>query len=146
MSVTVQVITELSEELLAASILLMPQLSSSRPKPTRKSIEQFLVSDANSLLVAQVEGAIAGMTTVVVVPAIDGKRKATIEDVVVNADFRGQGVGDALVEASIVEAKAKGAHQLQLQSNPSRVAAQRLYQKHGFEPYGTTVFRYNLKK
>ncbi len=146
MAVTVEVATEATEELRAAAEVLMPQLSANRPKPTQESLEQFLAHEANTLLVAYVDGAIAGMTTVVVVPAIDGKLKSTVEDVVVNADFRGQGIGDALVEASIATAKDKGAHQLQLQSNPKREAAWRLYQKHGFEPYGTTVFRYDLSK
>jgi ribosomal protein S18 acetylase RimI-like enzyme len=144
MAVNVESVSEYSEELLVAAIELMPQLSANRPAPSQNSLEQFFADKANTLLVARVEGKMAGMTTVVVVPAIDGKLKATIEDVVVSADFRGQGVGDALVEASIAKAKERGADQLQLQSNPRREAAQHLYVKHGFEPYDTTVFRYNL--
>ncbi len=146
MSAKVEVATEANEELRAAAEVLMPQLSANRPTPTLASTQQFLAHPANTLIIARVGGAIAGMITVVMVPAIDGKLKATLEDVVVNSDFRGQGVGDALVKACIAKAKELGADQLQLQSNPKREAAWRLYQKHGFEPYGTTVFRYNLEK
>ena len=146
MALKVEVVTEATEELVEAAAGLLPQLSPHRGQPTLQSVTQFLAAEANTLLVARVDGAIAGMTTVVLIPAIDGKLRTFLEDVVVSSDFRRQGVGDALVEAGIAKARELGSPQLQLQSNPKREAAQRLYQRHGFEPYGTTVFRYDLLK
>lgn len=70
--------------------------------------------------------------------------KAWIEDVVVSGEARGQGVGVALNRAAIAEAERRGAKNVSLTSRPSREAANRLYQRLGFEPYPTNVYRYRL--
>ena len=71
--------------------------------------------------------------------------RAWIEDVVVDDAARGKGVGEALSRAAIARAKAAGAVSVDLTSRPSREAANRLYQRIGFELRETNVWRYNLK-
>ena len=59
--------------------------------------------------------------------------RAWIEDVVVDAAARGQGVAGALVQAAVDRSAAIGARTVDLTSRPEREAANRLYLKLGFE-------------
>ena len=54
----------------------------------------------------------------------------------VAADWRGRGVGGALVEEAAAAARQLGAHKLALQVWPHNHAARRLYLRHGFEEEG----------
>jgi benzoate-CoA ligase len=54
----------------------------------------------------------------------------------VDADWRGRGVGSALMEACIVWATGHGAHKLVLEVWPHNTSAQGLYRKYGFEQEG----------
>jgi RimJ/RimL family protein N-acetyltransferase len=51
-------------------------------------------------------------------------------------DWRGRGVGGALVEGAIAAARRLGAHKLSLQVWPHNQAARRLYRRHGFVEEG----------
>lgn len=66
---------------------------------------------------------------------------ADIESVVVSAKCRGKGYGKALMMAMVEAAKGFKAHHIQLTSNPSRIAANRLYQSLGFERYETNCYK-----
>ena len=89
------------------------------------------------------DGTIVGSLTLVVFPIPTGSR-AWIEDVVVDEAARGAGVGAALNQAALDHARALGAKTVDLTSRPSREAANRLYQRLGFEPRETNVYRYEL--
>jgi ribosomal protein S18 acetylase RimI-like enzyme len=67
-----------------------------------------------------------------------------IEDVIVDSEARGQGVGTALTEKALELAGEAGARTVELTSRPSREAANRLYQRLGFEQRDTHVYRYTL--
>ena len=58
---------------------------------------------------------------------------------------RGQGVAEALNRVAIERARAAGAVSIDLTSRPSREAANRLYQRIGFEPRETNVYRFDLE-
>ena len=73
-----------------------------------------------------------------------GKYVAHIEDVVVDSSARGHGVGEALNQAALAEARSSGAVTVDLTSRPSREAANRLYQRLGFVQRDTNVYRYSL--
>jgi ribosomal protein S18 acetylase RimI-like enzyme len=139
----VQECTEVTDELVAAMARLIPQLSSSSPPPGADGLRTIVDSDASHLLVAVDDGTILGSMTLVVFPIPTGVR-AWIEDVVVDDAARGQGVGRALNEAAIDLARGLGAKTVDLTSRPSREAANRLYQRLGFEPRETNVYRYAL--
>ena len=129
-----------SEQLSKGLKRLLPQLSSSALLPTDEYIEQMLNDEKIHLFIAETEDAVVGMLTLVIVDIPTG-RKAWIEDVVVDADFRGRNIGQLLVEEAKECATAFGAKKVYLTSNPSRKAAHALYAKCGFEEYNTTVFR-----
>ena len=133
-------VTECSANLIEALEQLLPQLSSSATMPSEEYIESMLNNENFYLLVAEHEGAIVGMLSLVLVDIPTG-RKAWIEDVVVDSRARGLHIGQALVEEAKVCAKEVGAKKIYLTSNPSRKAAHALYKKCGFEEYDTTVFR-----
>jgi ribosomal protein S18 acetylase RimI-like enzyme len=96
------------------------------------------------VLVARLDGAIVGTLTLVTFRIPTGVR-AWIEDVVVDDVARGHGVGDLLNRFALDLARAKGAKTVDLTSRPSREAANRLYQRIGFEPRDTNVYRYSLE-
>ena len=133
-------VTECSANLVEVLEQLLPQLSSSATMPSEEYIERMLNNENFYLFVAEHEGAIVGMLSLVVVDIPTG-RKAWIEDVVVDSRARGLHIGQALVEEAKVCAKEVGAKKIYLTSNPSRKAAHALYKKCGFEEYDTTVFR-----
>jgi ribosomal protein S18 acetylase RimI-like enzyme len=85
-------------------------------------------------------GAIVGSMTLVLFRIPTGMR-AWIEDVVVDAEARGAGVGAALNRRALQIAADRGARTVDLTSRPSREAANRLYRRLGFEPRSTNVYR-----
>lgn len=70
--------------------------------------------------------------------------RAWIEDVVVDNAVRGRGIGDKLNRVALEKAAEAGATTVDLTSRPSREAANRLYQRIGFEKRETNVYRYKL--
>lgn len=126
---------------------LVPQLSRSNPPPERAALEAIAASEASRLLVAvdrRREGAdaIVGTLTLALFRIPTGLR-AWIEDVIVDERARGQGVGAALNRFAIELAESEGATTIDLTSRPSREAANRLYQRLGFEKRDTSVYRYS---
>ncbi len=144
MATTVVSATEATDELVEACKRLIPQLSSSNPPPTKEELAEIISSPATVLLVARVDGIIAGILTLATFRIPTGVR-AWIEDVVVDDSARGHGVGQALNLTAIEEARKRGAITVDLTSRPSREAANRLYQRIGFEARSTNVYRYTIK-
>lgn len=68
-----------------------------------------------------------------------------LEDVFVEEEFRGKGIGGQLVKAVIKEAKACGCYKLVGTSRYSRSEVHEFYKKLGFEEYGKE-FRMTLTK
>jgi ribosomal protein S18 acetylase RimI-like enzyme len=133
------------DELVSAMERLIPQLSSSSPPPGRSELQAIVDSDACHLLLAiGDDGRILGSMTLVVFPIPTGVR-AWIEDVVVDGDARGMGVGEALNLRALDLAAELGAKTVDLTSRPSREAANRLYQRIGFVPRETNVYRRTLE-
>jgi GNAT superfamily N-acetyltransferase len=135
--------SQVTEDLVAAFAVLIPQLSSSSPAPTRAELAQIVGSPDSVLFIARSAEQILGSLTLGFYRIPTGL-KAWIEDVVVDDAGRGRGVGAMLNEAAIVEARARGAKHVNLTSRPSREAANRLYQRLGFELYPTNMYRYTL--
>jgi ribosomal protein S18 acetylase RimI-like enzyme len=141
-AVRIEEAAALSGELVAAVAHLVGQLSSSARPPTAAALEQIVASPASRLLLARdAAGRVIGMLTLVVFPIPTGMR-AWIEDVVVDRDARGQGVGALLTQEALRLAGAHGARTVDLTSRPGREAANRLYARLGFELRETNVYRH----
>jgi ribosomal protein S18 acetylase RimI-like enzyme len=144
--VEVSEVTSVTPELVAAFERLVPQLSSSNPPPTADELAFIVDSPASVLLLARDparDGEIVGSLTLAVFPIPTGRR-AWIEDVVVDGESRGRGVGAALNRVALERAREMGAKTVDLTSRPSREAANRLYLRLGFVQRDTNVYRYTL--
>jgi len=142
--VTIHEVTEVNAELVGAFERLIPQLSSSNPPPSHSVLRAIAESEASTLLVARAaDGTIVGSMTLVMFRIPTGLR-AWIEDVVVDGDARGTGVGRLINERALEIAREAGARTVDLTSRPSREAANRLYQGLGFIERETNVYRYSF--
>ena len=103
-----------------------------------------IVRDKNVvLIVAKDKGHIVGMGTLYMITKF-GKRTGHVEDVVVDGSYRGRGLGKKIMRVIIAAAKKGKLSSVSLTSRPEREAANRLYQKVGFEHKETNVYRLKL--
>ena len=151
---SVELIEQSSPELVAAMERLIPQLSRSAKPLTAQQTQALVDQDSVYLFVFRTDkpvtaadgneveaGTILGMLSLATFAIPTGVR-AWVEDVVVDAGTRGMGAGQQLVEAAVAHAQKIGARTVDLTSRPSRVAANRLYRRCGFELRETNVYRY----
>ena len=143
MTVTIEIVDEATHEVVQAFADLIPQLSQSSPPPDADQVARLLADPGSVVFVARLDGAIVGTLTLVLYRIPTGL-KAWIEDVVVDGSARGHGVGDALNQAALSEARARDVKAVSLTSRPSREAANRLYRRIGFTQRETNVYRYDL--
>ena len=141
MTATIEIVDEPTDEVVEAFGHLIPQLSSA-PPPNAADLATIMAG-GSTIFIARVDGAIVGTLTLVFYRIATGL-KAWIEDVVVDENARGHGVGEALNMAALEEAKRHGAKAVSLTSRPSRQDANRLYQRIGFSARDTNVYRYDL--
>lgn len=144
MSVTIEVANQIGDDIVEAFARLLPQLSKSAPPPTKAQLQALADHEACFLLFARdSDGTVLGSLTLVVFP-IPTAVRAWIEDVVVDDAARGKGVGEALNQFALKLAAEHQAKTVELTSRPSREAANRLYQRMGFAPRDTNVYRFTL--
>lgn len=139
----IEEIKGIDERLLAAIRRLLPQLSPGSAPPTEQELAALLASGTTRLFAARDDGPdrpVIGVVVLVSYQALSG-RLSRIEDLVVDREERGQGVGRALCEAAIQAARSAGSKAVDLTSNPKRRAANRLYQALGFARGRTNVYR-----
>jgi ribosomal protein S18 acetylase RimI-like enzyme len=145
MNVQVEIVREAGQEIVEAFGRLLPQLSSSAKPLDREAVDRIVACDANTVLVARAEagGEIVGTLTLLLFPVPSGLR-ARIEDVVVDEAARGQGIAAALTQEGLRLAREAGAGTVDLTSRPAREAANRLYERLGFEARESTVYRFSM--
>jgi ribosomal protein S18 acetylase RimI-like enzyme len=142
--VRIERVTRVTPELVQAVARLLPQLST-RAQPPAADALQAIVDDPRThfLLARQDDGQIIGTLTLATYRTIIGAH-AWIEDVIVDDAARGQGLGEQLTRYALELAHSLGMPTVDLTSNPAREAANRLYQRVGFERRETNVYRYSL--
>lgn len=143
--VTVTVADAVTAELVDAFARLVPQLSTSSPPPGKEELAEMIGRPGTFVLLARGGDTILGTLTLVTFRIPTGTR-AWIEDVVVDEAARGRGVGEALTLKAVDIAAGVGAKTVDLTSRPSREAANRLYQRLGFTPRQTNVYRYDVQR
>ena len=142
-SVDVEVVHEVNDEVTVAMRHLLPQLSSSAAQPDQAAVQRIVGSEATTLLAAKLDGRIVGFLALAMFPIPTGVR-AWIEDVIVDETARGRGIGEALTRKALDLAETAGARTVDLTSRPSREAAGRLYERVGFAPRSTRIYRYTF--
>jgi ribosomal protein S18 acetylase RimI-like enzyme len=126
--------------------LLVNQLVPKRYDLSEASFHAILNSENVHLFIIYNEYDIPiGMLTVGIYHTPSGK-KAWVEDVVIDETFRGNGYGEKITKYAVDFISAMNVDTISLTTNPSRIAANQLYQKMGFEPYETNVYKMRLAK
>ena len=123
---------------------LLEQLTNRPVKLTGTTLRKIISQENTHLFFLLADQEIAGMLTVGIYHSPTGG-KAWIEDVVVDEKYRGQGLSKQLVTHAVRFVKEQGIPLIMLTSNPTRIAANKLYQKLGFEQKQTNVYRMNLE-
>ncbi|HBI34023.1 MAG TPA: hypothetical protein DEA43_03400 [Candidatus Moranbacteria bacterium] len=104
--------------------------------------ETALISDPNSICLVFEEGnELIGFGSLIIHKVPTKGEVARLEDIVIGDNNQGKGLGRALVLRLIEIAKERKIKQINLTSNPMRVAAQKLYESIGFVKYNTDTFR-----
>ncbi len=132
------------EDLLSITRLLT-QLHSRPCEMARSHLEAML--PGNRFLVArdlEAGGKLIGMAFLACFLTPTGKN-GRIEDVVVEEAYRGQKIGLRLMETLLAAAQEEGLSQVNLTSNPRRVAANQLYRRLGFQKIETNVYRKTIR-
>jgi ribosomal protein S18 acetylase RimI-like enzyme len=144
--VRVQVVDEVTPELVGAFERLVPQLSTSSPPTSHAHLVEIVESPSTVLFVARdfEQGELVVGSLTLVLFRIPTGQRAWIEDVVVDEASTRQGIGQALNEAAVAHAREWGARTVDLTSRPAREVANRLYARLGFEKRDTNVYRLTL--
>jgi GNAT superfamily N-acetyltransferase len=144
-AVQIEEVSEATAEVQEALERLLPQLNPNLPLPALDRLRALLADPDVTLLVARDDGRIVATTTVIVYTT-PFWIKARLDEVVVDAEARGKGVGESMVRAALDLARRKGAQVAELQSGrgPVRAAAHRLYKRIGFEVRDSDLFRITL--
>ena len=138
---TISLLTSGDAQTAEALRLLIEQLTGRDSNFGEEELRQTLLDNASRLFVMRHEGVIIGMLTLCIYHCPTA-RKVWVEDVVVDNAYRGQGLGKELMAYAIdyVE-KNLAPCSLMLTSRPTRVAANALYRKIGFEPRETNIYK-----
>ena len=130
-NISIYELLETDDKYVEAVNRLLGQLSSTPRRFSMASLEAIVNSENSHLLLAEVDGKVAGMLTLSHYLAPTGL-KMWIEDVVVDEAMRGRSLGRRLVERTVEYARTLGPGTLMLTSRPSREAANALYRSCGF--------------
>jgi len=98
------------------------------------AFDQIAADARNRLVVGEIDGRIAGTLQLTLLPGLSrhGMLRGQIEAVRVAAQWRGQGLGRAMIEWAIGEARGHGCGLVQLTSDKQRPDAIRFYESMGF--------------
>ena len=141
---TIESLTSSDTSTAEAIRLLIEQLTGRDSSFGEEELRQTLQDSASRLFVMHHNDNIVGMITLGIYFCPTG-RKVWIEDVVIDRVLRGKGLGQRLVEFAINYVKENlSPCSLMLTSRPSRIAANKLYQKAGFEQRQTNVYKIDI--
>jgi ribosomal protein S18 acetylase RimI-like enzyme len=142
--IQVEETTAVTPELVAAFARLLPQVTPSAPPLDEAALREIVRAPHTVLLVARDDGgSVVGSATLVVFRIPSGLR-ARLESVVVDQEARGRGVGEAICRAALLRAAEAGVGAVDLTSMPARAAANRLYERLGFQRRETNVYRFTF--
>lgn len=101
--------------------------------------------ELGKLFVLRVDGKVAGMANALfTISTAEGGRALLLEDVIVNRDYRGRGLGRQLVEHVLNWAKLRGIVRITLLADRDNQAALDFYHRLGFGDSHMTVLRRKL--
>jgi ribosomal protein S18 acetylase RimI-like enzyme len=146
MLMQIELMSHVTDEIVAAFERLMPQLTPHSPPPSRADLLEMAGSGSTFVFLARGgDRRILGSATLATFRSPTGLH-GWIEDVVVDREARRQGIGKALTEACLDHAREMGLGEVNLTSRSSRCYANQLYQAMGFIRRETNLYRYPLEE
>ena len=121
---------------------LLRQLSEKAQKISKEDLKNILKQEM-FLACAFKGNLLIGMASIYFCQTLI-RKTGIIEDVVVDKNYCGKGIGRKLTEMLIKEAKKRKADCVELTSNPKRAEANAMYESMGFEKRETNCYRLNL--
>jgi ribosomal protein S18 acetylase RimI-like enzyme len=105
------------------------------PESYTKAFAEIDADKNNELIVVENDGEVIGTLQVTFTPSISfqGGKRATVESVRVDEKYRGQGIGQELMNWAINRARQEKCVALQLTTNSDRTDAHRFYENLGFK-------------
>ena len=109
------------------------------PARPREQIEQWLAGPGSTVLVAELDGMVAGLAVLLTRPpspfagAVPIKA-IELDNLVVHSGLRSQGIGRRLVEAAIGWSREQGASHVGVSVHAFNRNARRFYERTGFAP------------
>jgi|WetSurMetagenome_2_1015567.scaffolds.fasta_scaffold60711_2 ribosomal protein S18 acetylase RimI-like enzyme len=145
MEITIEQLKTFPEEVTENINSLLEQLNPDAQELSVDDCKRIIENESNYFLVAKesLNRRIVGMLTFIVLNAPSG-RKGLLEDLVVDKNYRGKGIGAKLINEAISKARNLGILHIDFTSNPKRVEANKLYEHLGFEKRDTNVYRIDL--
>ena len=136
---------ELYRELEEDAVLYQPEHFVFSPKGTRtEQAKEFLNSDTQTMLVAEKDGEVIGFAHLVLieakkVPCLKSETSLYLQDLVVTAEFRSQGIGTILMNEAKKYGKENGADFFRTQVFPQNTDGLRFYERNGFSEKMLTI-------
>lgn len=121
---------------------LLEDISNFHPKDFQKTWDSYINNNNNNnnfSIVVAVNKRIIGFSSIFYFTRIRGGKSGVIEDVVVDSDFRGQGVGSLMIDNLCNDALNKNAFKVFLTSNDIN---SNFYKKLGFTSNGQSLVKY----
>jgi GNAT superfamily N-acetyltransferase len=121
---------------LLAVLFAIEQDFSPDPDKQRRGLAALLASPTGHIAIARdtASRAVGMATAQLVISTAEGAPSAWIEDVVVREDFRGKGLGRALLDAVLDWARSRGAVRTQLLADLDNAPALAFYERVGWQP------------
>ncbi len=141
-TIIIEKITSFSPRIAASVRKLAQQIGENYQELSDNDIKEMIDSDMYALIAARdtTTDEIVGMVMVLVyrIPYV---RKAYLDDLVVDGQYRKQGLGTKLLTAALRYSEESGAAYVDFTSSPNRGAGNSLYEKLGFVKRDTNVYR-----
>jgi GNAT superfamily N-acetyltransferase len=117
------------------------------PEKQRRALEMILADPSRARIYVAREGdrAIAMAALHFTVSTAEGGKVAGLEDCIVHPEHRRRGIGKALLEYVIAQARAEGALRVMLLTDGDNARAQTLYRKMGFTPSSMLAMRLKFR-
>ena len=120
-------------------IALVEELSNKKinlsPEEKKKVFNEITAMPSSALLVAEVNGYVAGTVYLQIVPSLvhNGRPWGILEHMVVDKKYQRQGLGRKLIEAAVKICREANCYKVGLSSSKFRKEAHEFYRTMGFE-------------